>query len=133
MNLIQVIHQRWAEAETLSSLLPPARLYTGMSVDPAMPYAVISKQSDRPATRHGDGSAVDNVLLRIQVFADDYDAAAAIIAQLKAVFDRSSFALAGRDQVISMLRTNDSETQENDGVWRMLIDFDCTVYLAEGV
>ena len=44
MNLAQVIHQRWAGDGALSALLPASRLYTGMSVDPTPPYAVITRQ-----------------------------------------------------------------------------------------
>jgi hypothetical protein len=133
MNLAQVIHQRWAAAEALNDLLPAARVYTGLSVDLTMPFAVISKQSDRPVSRCNDGSAVDTIGVRIQVFHDDYDSAAATVQQVKAVFDQSSFALAGGDRVITMQRADDSEQQEEDGVWRMVIDFNCTVYLADGV
>ena len=133
MNLAQVIHQRWAAAEGLNGLLPAARVYTGMSVESSLPFAVISKQSDRPLSRYNDGSAIDAVGVRIQVFHQDYDSAAAIVEQLKVVFDRSRFALAGCDKVIDMRRSDDSEHQEEDGAWRMVIDFDCTVYLAAGV
>jgi len=133
MNLIQVIHQRWAAAESLDGLLPAARVYTGMSVDPTLPFAVISKESGRPVSRHNDGSAVDAVGVRIQVFHHDYDSAAAIVEQIKSVFDRGSFPLAGGDKVLSLERCNDSEQQADDGVWRMAIDFTCMVYLAAGV
>ena len=61
MNLAEVIHQRWAAAAALENLLPASRVYTGMSVDPATPYAVIAKLSDRPAGYHNDGSALSTV------------------------------------------------------------------------
>jgi len=132
MNLAQVIHQRWAAASGLNDLLPAASVYTGLSVDPQMPYAVISKRSDRPMARHNDGSGVDAVGVRIEVFHDNRDAAAAIVEQVKATFDRTDFALAGSDKVINMQRTNDSERQNDDGVWQMTIDFQCAIYLAPG-
>ncbi len=130
MNLVEVVHQRWAAASALSDLLPAQRVYTGIGVDPTMPYAVIGKRSHRPAVRHNDGSAVDTVGLRIEVFHDDHDSAMAIMDQVKAAFDRTGFALSGSDKVIDVQRVNDSQRQENDGVWRLVIDFDCTVYLA---
>ena len=130
MNLAEVIHQRWAAAAALEDLLPASRVYTGMSVDPATPYAVIAKLSDRPAGYHNDGSAVTTVGVRIQVFHDNYDSAAAVVDQVIAAFDRTDFALAGADKVINMQRGNDFHQQEDDGTWRMVIDFDCTVYLA---
>lgn len=139
MNLAQVIHQRWAAAEALNDLLPTSRVFTGLSPDPTTPYAVITKADDSPGGAGGpaaycnDGSAVDRVRVRIEVFHDDRAAAAAIMHQIKVAFDRSDFALAGSDRVVNMQRSHDSERQEKDGLWRLVIDFDCTVYLASGV
>ncbi len=133
MNLAQVIHQRWAAATTLNGLLPASRVYTGLSFDPQRPFAVISKESEQPQTYHSDGSAIDTVGLRIQVFHDNYDAGAEIVQQIKTVFDRSAFELAGSDKVLNIKRSNDSEQQNNDGAWQFIIDVDCTVYLAAGV
>ena len=130
MNLAQVIHQRWAAAAALAELLPAASVYTGTSVDPTTPYAVIGKQSDRPEANFNDGSAVNTVVVRIEVFHDNRDAGAAIVHQVKAAFDRTDFALAGGDKVINMQRSNDSERQEKDGVWKFTADFNCTVYLS---
>jgi hypothetical protein len=133
MNLAQVIHQRWAANSALNNLLPAARVYTGLSFDPSEPFAVISKEKDRPETYHSDGSAIDVVGLRIQVFHDHYDAGAAILHQIKTAFDRTNFDLAGSDKVLNIKRANDSERQTDDGVWQFIIDFDCTVFLASGV
>jgi hypothetical protein len=133
MNLAQVIHQRWAANSALNNLLPATRVYTGLSFDPLRPFAVISKEKDRPESYHSDGSAVDVVGLRIQVFHDHYDAGAGIVQQIKTAFDRTNFNLAGNDKVLNMQRSNESERQNNDGVWQFIIDFDCTVYLAAGV
>ena len=133
MNLAQVIHQRWAAATTLTGLLPASRVHTGIGAEATMPYAVISKQSDRPLTRHHDGSAVDLIGVRIEVFNENYDAGAAVVHEIKAAFDRTDFALAGSDSVLNMLRSNDRESQGDDGVWQFTVDFDCTVYLESGV
>lgn len=129
MNLAQVIHQRWAAAETLNNLLPAASVYTGMGVDPTVPYAVIGKRSDRPAAYHNDGSALSTVCLRIELFHDNHDSAAAVRDQIMAAFDRTDFALSGSDKVINMQRSDDFEVQEEAGTWRFVIDFNCTVYL----
>jgi hypothetical protein len=133
MNLAQVIHQRWAAAAALDELLPAARVYTGLSVDPTPPYAVISRPDQSPVSLLHDGSGVDAVMLRIQVYHDQYDAAAAIVEQVKAAFDRTSFELAGGDRVLSMRRTGDSEHQGEDGLWCLLVDFRSAVYLASGI
>jgi hypothetical protein len=133
MNLMQAIHQRWAAAAELNALLPAARVFTGMSFEPSLPRAAIGKQSDKPTSYASDGSAIDTVAIRFLVFHDNYDDAAEIVHQIKAAFDRSSFALTGDDQVRLMQRTNDFEEQLDDGTWQMTIDFECAVYLASGV
>jgi hypothetical protein len=133
MNLIEVIHQRWAAATALSALLPVSRLCTGLSPDPGTPRATVNKQSDKPTSYESDDSAIDAVVLRFLVFHDRHAEAAAIIHQIKAAFDRSTFALAGSDVVQLMQRVNDFEEQLADGIWQMTIDFECTVYLAAGV
>jgi hypothetical protein len=132
MNLAQVIHQRGAAAEQLNDLLPADRVTTGTGVDPTLPYAAISKHSQRPGVIYNDGSAVDTVGVQIEVFHDDYDAAAAIVAQIKAVFDRTDFALAGSDRVINIQRSNDFQEHAADGTWRMAVDLNCSVYLESG-
>lgn len=133
MNLGQVIHQRWAAAEALSNVLPASRVYTGMSIDPTTPYGTITRQSDRPTAYLNDGSTIDQVGLRVQVFHHNHDAGAAVVHQIKAAFHQAEFALAGSDKVINMQRTNDFEHQNDDGVWQFVVDFKCTVYLASGV
>jgi hypothetical protein len=133
MNLAQVIHQRWAADAALSSLLPASRVYTGMSIDPTRPYAIITRQTDRPVACFNDGSTVDRVGVRVQVFHDAYDAGAAVVHQIKLAFHLAEFALSGSDKVFTMQRSNDSEHQNEDGVWQFVVDFNCTVYLASGV
>jgi hypothetical protein len=133
VNLAQVIHQRWAASPELAAMLPAARVFTGLSCDTTVPYAVIGRRGCRPAHRYGDGSGCDVVALRIEVFDDDYDRAAAVLHQLKAAMDRASFPLAGADKVLSLERTDDFEGQADDGTWRLVIDLACTVYLATGV
>ena len=130
MNLAQVIHQRWAAATALSDLLPAARVTTGLGVDPSPPYAAISKQSDRPIERFSDGSAIDTVRVRVQVFHESHDSGAAVVHQVKTTFDNTSFDLAGSDKVLAMQRANDFERQQDEGLWQFVVDFDCTVQLA---
>ena len=129
LSLVQAIHQRWAESPALCSLLPVARVSTGMSADPALPRAVVHKESDRPLLSCNDGSEVALVTVRIRVFHDDYAAAAATIGQLKAALERAEFALECGGKVLDVRRSNDSEQQLENGVWEMTIDFDCTVHL----
>jgi hypothetical protein len=132
MNLLQAIHQRWAAAEALNALLPATSFFTGASPNNAPPFATMLKQSDKPDSYETDGSAVDVVVLRMQVVHAQHSAAAEIVHQIKKTFDRTSFDLAGGDSVQMMQRANDFEQQRDDGAWQMTIDFKCTVYLAAG-
>ena len=85
MNLAQVIHQRWAAAEALDDLLPASRVFTGMNVNPAMPFAVIAKRNDRPLERFSDGSAIDTIELRIKVFDDDLEVPTILRSQTSSI------------------------------------------------
>ncbi|MBA7474156.1 hypothetical protein ES707_09504 [subsurface metagenome] len=133
MNLMEVIHQRWAAAAALDDLLPVERVFTGLNVDRDVPYAAIRKRADRPLSRHNDGSAAANVALRIEIFHDDHDAALAILHQVKTAFDTTAFDLSGNDKVLDMRRVDDWERQGDDRVWQLTIDFNCTIHLAAGV
>ncbi len=132
MNLMQVIHERWAEAAALNVLLPAACVFTGASYDASLPLAVITKESDKPDSYESDGSAIDVVELRIRVLHARHDVAAEIIHKIKKAFDRTTFNLADSDVVRLMQRMNDYEQQRDDGSWEMIIDFQCTVFLASG-
>ncbi len=126
-SLLGTIHQRWAAAAPLSSLLPASRLYTGTSIAPAPPLAVVRQQSDRPLASYNDGSATAAVVVQIEVYHASYDAAAAVVEQVRAAFDNAAFDLSDGDRVIHMRRTNGTEDQTPDGVWRMTMEFECVV------
>jgi len=133
MNLLEIIHQRWAATSELDDSLSVERVFTGLSVDRDVPYAVIRKRADRPLSRHNDGSAASKVALRFEIFHDDHDAALAIMDQVKTAFDSAAFDLDGDDKVLDMRRVDDWQTQGDDRVWQLTIDFDCTIHLAAGV
>ena len=132
MNLAKYLHERWAAADDLNGLLPEEKVFTGMSSDPAPPYAVISQEGRKPFTRHSDGSALDKVLVRIQVFHGQYDAGPGIIREINRAFEGSSFDLDDGCKVFNMLRTDQREKQLEPGVWQFILDFQCTVFLPEG-
>jgi Protein of unknown function (DUF3168) len=132
MDLEQAIHQRWAASETLESLLPAERLKTGLSPGDPMPYATLTRQGNRTTLHSNAGDAVDETTLRIDVFSDNFDAGQAIAEQVKAAFDRSSFALSGDDRVVQMRRTNDWAAQAADRVWQFAIQFLAQVHLPSG-
>jgi hypothetical protein len=132
VNLEQVVHQRWAASEDLSSLLPAGNVKTGRSFDGSVPYASIARLGNRTAFRTNAGDALDEVMLRINVWHDDYDAGRAIMEQITATFDRSDFALSGADRVIQMRRTDDSASQHDDGTWQFTVEFLVQVHLPSG-
>ncbi|MGA2619841.1 MAG: hypothetical protein ABSF26_19685 [Thermoguttaceae bacterium] len=129
LSLMQAIHCRWSAVEPLCALLPGGRLATGLSPDPGLPRAVVSLQSDRPLAACNDGSTVRLIGLRFQVFHGNYDAAAAIVEQIDAAFDRTDFDLDDGQRVIEMRRTGGGQRQQDDGVWQMNIDFVCMVHI----
>ena len=70
--------------------MPAARVFTGLSVDPALPYATVSKESEHAGDYYNDGSQTAVVGLRIKVFHGQYDAGAAVMLQVKAAFDSTA-------------------------------------------
>jgi hypothetical protein len=132
MNLEQVIHQRWAESDSLASLLLADRVKTGRSFGHSLPYATLTRTRAQTAFRTNAGDALDEVRLRIDVWHDDYDAGRAIVEQVKATFDRGDFALDGGDRVVQMRRTDDSASQHADGAWQFTVEFLAQVYLSSG-
>ena len=147
MNLLQTIHDRWADDADLTLLLPATsdkdtnKVWTGLDFNPALPFASIEKLGGSPEQYDNCDTAIDRVAIRIQVFTEDHDQGEDIIRAIKAAFDRSDFTLAGgsssssgedAEAVLNMQRTNDSQFQEEDGTWRFVIDFDAWVYLPYG-
>ena len=133
MNLLEVIHERWAATAALDDLLSAERVFTGVNVQRDVPYAAIRKRADRPLSRHNDGSAASKAALRLEIFHHDHDAALAILHQVAAAFDSAAFDLADGDKVLDMRRVDDWQTQGDDRVWQLTVDFNCTIHLAAGV
>jgi len=129
MTVLEAIHARWAADETLVALLPADRVSTGMSAAPDLPRAVLGKMSDQSLSACNDGSQVSVIGVRIEAFHHDYSAAVAVIERLKAVLDRADFALDTGDKVVAVRRAGDSELQQDDGVWQMVLDLECLVHL----
>jgi len=132
LNLEQAIHERWAASDGLNALLPAENLKTGRSLGDAMPYATIARLKNRTLFRTSAGDALDEVTLRVNVWHDEYDAGRAVAEEVKAAFDRGSFALSGDDRVVQMLRTNDFASQHDDGAWQFTTEFLVQVYLSSG-
>jgi len=132
MNLTQILHQRWSADATLDAALPAGRVFTGPSVDPATPFAVITQLGARPIRSFGDGSVLDAVVIRVELFHDSYDAATSIATAMKDAFTGFAIDTELGDRLLAMRRDNETEHQAADGTWRMTVDFACTVYLISG-
>lgn len=132
MTLEQAIHERWAQAAALASLLPAERVTTGRTVNTARPYATLSCPHRRTAIRTNNGGGVDAVTLRIDLWYDCYDAGQTLLAQLLATFDRTDFPLADGRRVVQMRRDTDAVTQHPDGVWQLSAEFLVHVYFPSG-
>ena len=133
MNLARYTHERWAATAELNELLPEEKVFTGMSGEPAPPYAVISQEGRKPFSRHSDGSAIDKMLLRIQVFHGQYDAGLAIVREINVAFEGGSFDLDDGCKVFGMLRIDQREKQLAADLWQFIVDFEITAYAPEGV
>jgi hypothetical protein len=144
MNLMQVLHTRWAADSTLNALLSSTKVHTGrfLGIDdtgdpdaegaeePEFPYATITRPGG-PSNRHTNESTVRGVLIRITVYhgLDYYDEGAAIADAVEAAFDRADFDLSGSDKVVNMQMPGDrAELQDDDGDWYFLLDFMCQTY-----
>ena len=143
MNLLENIHERWGNDAVLSGLLSAARVSTGERKNATLPFAAWTKDSQRPVMISNDKEASDEVGLRCQIFHKTYDAGDQIANRCKAVFHDVAFDLESCggsssgvtccDSVMVMRRQNDFEIEEDDGVWRFVIDFVAKVHLPGGV
>jgi hypothetical protein len=136
MNLAQVLHARWAANAELDRLLPATAVMTGLNIagDPATRYASVTLRGGGVESYANDGSSVDQVRVRIDVYDDDYDHGRTVADAVLAAFDRSDFALANGARVISMQKAGiPQEVQDpQSGRWSWPIDFHCRVSLPAG-
>ena len=132
MKLLEALRYRWAADAALTTLLAVDRVSTGPADEASIPYAVITRQTQRPVVQHNDAAAIESVRTRIDMFHDNYDSGWAIAQQIKRTYDRTQFDIANNDRVIDMRRADESDDRDDDGIWRFTIDFDITVYLENG-
>jgi hypothetical protein len=132
VTLEQAIHERWAASQALAALLPADRVTTGRSSRGAVPYVTLLRERSRTALRTNAGDTLEEVTLRMNVWHEDYDAARAIVDQIRVAFDCSHFELAGGSRVLRMRRTGDWALQHGDGLWQLTIRFLVQIGLESG-
>ena len=92
MSLEQALQEKWAADPTLPSLVPSARVFTGMAPPSVMlPTAIVERRTARPLTNTSSGNRVERIECAWRIHAATYDEAAAIAAAVLACFERSSF------------------------------------------
>ena len=132
MSLEQAVHQRWAAAGALASLLPIENLTTGISCGESLPYATMVRKKGRTSLRTNAGATLEEVILRFNVWHDDHDAGRDIADEVKAAFDGAGFSLSSGASVIRMRRTEEGSSQSDDGTWHFVLEFLVHVYLPTG-
>jgi hypothetical protein len=122
MSLEQAIHSRWAGDGALAGLVPAARFVTGKALGgEALPYATLSRIGSGKTTR-SSLRLVEEVLCRFDVWSSSLDTLKQVADAAAARFDGQSFTDAGVT-VLRMRRTEQKETQADDGTWRLTMDF----------
>lgn len=130
-NLEAAVHQRWDSKTELAAACPASRVFTGLAPpDTAQPYVSLSRLSNPPDRRANVGD-VEEVQLRLQVFADRFDAGRRVVELAKcfaggtpAGFNRDSFPIDARQQVLVMLPDNEFYLQDEDtGLWQFTLDW----------
>jgi len=132
MNLEQAIHQRWAAAGTLSALLPAEKLRTGLARGLGLPYAVLTRKAGRNVFRSSGGQALDEVILAVHVWHEEYDAGRAIVREIKAAFDNGDFSLPDGPRAVAMRWTGEAAPHYDGKAWRFELEFLVQVDLPSG-
>ncbi|MEZ6069369.1 MAG: DUF3168 domain-containing protein [Pirellulales bacterium] len=133
MSVEQVIQRRWAMYRPLEDWLPSERVFTGRTHDdPETPYAVVTRQTDRPVVVTSSGTSVREVTVRIDVWVDTLGEGKRIVARLG-----RAFALADPRKldpgVLTIRRGEQDEQLNEDGSWRLRVDLIVLVQQTAGV
>jgi hypothetical protein len=123
MSLEQAIHERWATDFLLATVLPADRLSTGAARgNTSLPYVVLSRRENQVVTRTSSGTCIDRAVMRFSVWSADLDEAKEIAQAIARRFERVDFPL-GAGSVLNMQRSQETETQADDGSWQLELDY----------
>jgi Protein of unknown function (DUF3168) len=123
MSIERAIHERWQTDHRLNGLIPTARVFTGAAWGSAeRPYAVLERRTNRRLFRTSSGRKVDELALRVSIWASDLGQAKEVAGEISRRFDRTSFPWSA-GQVLHMQRTSDAERIEADGTWVLRLDY----------
>ena len=131
MSLEQAIQRRWAAYRPLERWVPVERVFTGNAHDnPRVPYAVVTRQHDRPVVHTSSGTSVREVTVRIQIWVATLGEGKKIVSRLGKAF--SLFDPRKLDADILVIRRGEQDEQLNeDGSWRMRVDLIVRVWIRD--
>lgn len=133
-SLEAAIHAHWPQKTGLSLACPVGQVFTGLAPpDTPLPYVSIERTST-PLDRRGNRGDVEDVQLRMNILAENFDVGRKIVQLLKASananppgFSRDAFDIDSRQRCVAMLCDNDFYMQDFDGVWQFTVDWVCKV------
>lgn len=133
MSVEQAIQRRWAAFRPLERLVPAARVFTGSAHDdPALPYAIVSRQGDRPVVHTSSGTEVREITIRIQFWVHTLDEGKKIVSRLGRAFELNN--PGAIDANILVVRRGEQDEQLNeDGSWCLRTDLIVLVQQKAGV
>src|SRR5262249_28368694 len=123
MSLEQAIHERWATDFLLAGILPADRVSTGTARgETSLPYVVLSRRENQVVARTSSGTSIDRTVMRFTIRSADLDEGKDIAHAVAHRFERVDFAL-DHGNVLNMQRTQETESQADDGSWRLELDY----------
>ncbi len=131
MTIEKAIHDQWSMSRSLTALVPPERLYTGLppirDADGdavTFPYVSLAVAGDAELTRTSSATTLSTERIRFSIYTTSYDEGREIDQTLCDAFNRRTFAWA-RGRVLDMRPGDRAESEDpQDGVWRITRDFD---------
>lgn len=138
MDLLQVMHERWAADATLEALCPSARVFIGnypTDGEPTYPYAMLRLDDDIPEAIANDDLEISviDVEIIVSVNEDAYAIGRSISDRLRVVaksggpFNHAAFDI-DTGNVSGMTRGIWQEIQDDEtGVWDFFCPFDARV------
>jgi hypothetical protein len=133
MSVEQAIQRRWAAYRPLERWVPKERVYTGSAHDsPSMPYAVLTRQSDRPVVHTSSGTCVREITVRIHLWVSTLGEGKSIVSRLGQAFGLADPRMIDAD-ILVIRRGEQDEKHNEDGSWRLRVDLIVLVQQRAGV
>lgn len=133
MSVEQAIQRRWTAFRPLERLVPAGRVFTGSAHDnPEMPYAVVTRQGDRPVVHTSSGTSVREITVRIHLWVSTLGEGKRIVSRLGRAFELTDPRTIDAEILVIRRGEQDEELNE-DGSWRLRVDLIVLVQQRAGV